>query len=537
MVSLFSSLNIASNALSVNESAISVVSHNVANMNTEGYSKQKVNLATRNIAGAIGDNVEAQVRANGGVMIANIMRYNDSYLNNYYRDQLSKLKEYQQELDNLGDLSGIFDDLEGKGIDAALSNFYEAVNNLNEYPASSTARVNFIESAKTLANTLNAKSQQLDQLGTKALGDGESIELLENSKIYDQVGSFNDALEELAEINKALQITQTGTLEANNLLDKRDMALNKIAEFVDIRIDEHKNGSVDVYTGDVELIKGSVVTGQFEVQTAKSYCLANGLNYPDDWVNADGSQKPLAVLSLVKYEGNTKTVLEGNINDSVNGGSIGGLIHSADLNAERTNVGIVKSNLDKLAQSFADVFNNLNIRQGAYCIDPNNTNKLIATTTDNYIFVNGNGDRNGITAGNIQVNSDLLTEGGCWNLACAYFDDPNNFDENAIGNAQNVADMLGTRSAKLDSLNGMTLEDFYTHLLGKVASAGSNAQNLVDTQQNVVDSIKNKISANNSVDLNQELVDLVKYQTAYAASAQVFNTVNSCLDTLMALGG
>ena len=83
----------------------------------------------------------------------------------------------------------------------------------------------------------------------------------------------------------------------------------------------------------------------------------------------------------------------------------------------------------------------------------------------------------------------------------------------------------------------MTLEDFYTHLLGKIASAGSNAQNLVDTQQNVVDSIKNKISANNSVDLNQELVDLVKYQTAYAASAQVFNTVNSCLDTLMALGG
>ena len=52
MVSLFSSLNIASGALKVNESAISVVSHNVANMNTEGYSKQRVNLATRNIAGA-----------------------------------------------------------------------------------------------------------------------------------------------------------------------------------------------------------------------------------------------------------------------------------------------------------------------------------------------------------------------------------------------------------------------------------------------------------------------------------------------------
>ena len=158
MVSLFSSLNIASNALTVNESAISVVSHNVANMNTEGYSKQRVNLATRNISGAIGDNVQAQIRANGGVMIANVTRYNDAYLNSYYRDQLSILREYEEKLGNIGDLADIFDDLEGTGISDALASFYEAVNNLNEYPASSTARVNFIESAKTLTATLNAKS-------------------------------------------------------------------------------------------------------------------------------------------------------------------------------------------------------------------------------------------------------------------------------------------------------------------------------------------------------------------------------------------
>ncbi len=115
MVSLFNSLNIASNALSVNQSAISVVSHNVANMNTEGYSKQRVNLATRNIAGVIGNNVEAQVRSNGGVMIANVMRYNNDYLNNYYRSQVSDLNKYQQQLGNLGDLAGILMTLTEKG--------------------------------------------------------------------------------------------------------------------------------------------------------------------------------------------------------------------------------------------------------------------------------------------------------------------------------------------------------------------------------------------------------------------------------------
>ena len=50
MVSLLSSLNMTANTLSVNEKAISVVSHNVANMNTEGYHKQRVNLQTSNIA-------------------------------------------------------------------------------------------------------------------------------------------------------------------------------------------------------------------------------------------------------------------------------------------------------------------------------------------------------------------------------------------------------------------------------------------------------------------------------------------------------
>ena len=157
MVSLFNALNISSNALTVNESAISVVSHNVANMKTEGYSKQRVNLATRNISGAIGDSTEAQVRSNGGVMIANITRNNDTYLNNYYRDQLSILKQYEAELGALGDISDIFNDLEGEGVSGALASFYEAVNNLQEYPASSTARTNFIQSAKTLTATFLSK--------------------------------------------------------------------------------------------------------------------------------------------------------------------------------------------------------------------------------------------------------------------------------------------------------------------------------------------------------------------------------------------
>lgn len=537
MVSLFSALNISSNALTVNEKAISVVSHNVANMNTEGYHKQKVNLATRNIAGTIGDNVDAQVRSNGGVMIANVMRYNDTYLNNYYRDQISQLKNLEQQLGNLDELADIFNDLEGEGIDGALSSFYEALNNLNEYPASSTARTNFVETAKTLISVMHAKDKQLGELTTKALGDGSSQESLENSKIYVQYENFNNKLEELAEINRALQVTQTGTLTANNLLDKRDLILNDLAEFVDFTIDEKPNGSVNLYVGDTALVKGSVVKGELDIQTAKSYCEANGIDYPDGWVDENGKPRENAVISIVDKSGSTTNVIISDANSIIQGGALGGLLHSADLNGEGLNVGKVQESLNTLAQTLADVFNNLNTREGAYCINPNNTGELIATNENNLIFVGANGTGQGITAGNISLNSDLLLDGGIWNLSLAYFEDGQNFDINAVGNAQNAAAMLGTRSEKLDSLNGMSITDYYTSLLGKVAAAGNNTQTLYDTQADIVSSIENQLKGVDGVDLNEELVDLVKYQTAYAAAAQVFNTCNSCLDTLMSLGG
>lgn len=531
MVSLFSSLNIAAGSLTSHESAISVVSHNVANMNTEGYHKQRVNFATRNIAGVIGNNVQAQIRANGGVMIANVQRYNDEFLNNYYRDQLSKLNEYGAQLNNLGELAEIFNDLDGKGINGALSDFYKALNNLQEYPASSTARINFIETAKTLVSNLNSKNQQLGELTNKVLGDGVSQEALENSQLWVHYQNFNNKLTELAEVNKALQCTQTGTLEANNLLDKRDLILNDIAQFVDIRVKEHPNGSVNLYIGDTAMVKGANVVGELSVQTAadfEKYCQDNGIDLPDDFYNADGTYKHPAIVSI---KGDLNIDFANNV---ITGGALGGLLHGADTGVDGMNAGKAKEFLNNLSQAIANVFNDLNTREGAYHIDPNDSGKLSNDhKIDIFVSADGAGD---ITAGNIAINPELLTDEGIWYIACAFFGEGENFDENAVGNAQNVAAMLGTRTQKSDLLNNQSFEDYYTSLLGKIAATGDNMQTLYDTQEGLVDSIYNQLKSATNVDLNEELVDLVKYQTAYAAAAQVFNTCNTCLDTLMTLG-
>ncbi len=541
-MNLLSSLNISAGALSVNEKAISVVSHNVSNMNTEGYHKQRVNLEARNIAGQIGDNPNNQVRANGGVKIANVMRYNDDYLNNYYRQQLSEKNRLEQQLGNLDDLAAVFDDLEGQGIDGALGDFYEALNNLQQYPASSTARANFIERAKTLTSTLNAKSTQLGKMTGEALGDGKTEESLKNSRVYAQYKDFNSTLEELAAVNKALQTTQTGTLTANNLLDKRDLILHDMSQYVDLNVEEHANGTVDVSVGGTALVKSTKVVGQLDIETAAAYKQRTGLE-----------SKEAAVISIVNIaDDGSKSYIKDNANDDIQGGSIGGLLHFGTDNKDgQVTAGSVQTSLNKLAQTVAKIFNDLNTAYDstngyAYKINASKTDELEATTSDNYMFsakiVNADGtvteshDANDITAGNIQVSSNLLKTDGIWNIACAHFDTNTDVDIHAVGNAQNAIKMMGTRTDKQADLQNMSIEDFYGSMLGGIASAGDSTRTLYETQADVVDSIENQLDSAYGVDLNEELVDLVKYQTAYAAAAQVFNVVNSCLDTLMSLG-
>ncbi len=525
-MNLLSSLNISAGALSVNEKAISVVSHNVSNMNTEGYHKQRVNLAARNIAGQIGDNPDNQVRANGGVKIQNVMRYNDDYLNNYYREQLSLKNMYEQQLGDLDELANIFDDMEGEGIDGALGKFYEALNNLNQYPASSTARTNFIETAKTLCSVLNSKSAQLNKLTGESLGDGSTMESLQNSRIYSQYKGLNSALDDLAAVNKALQTTQTGTLTANNLLDRRDLILHDIAQYTDINIDEKQNGSVDLYIGDIPMVKGSSVLGHLELTPGEIYKQTHS-----DW------DDETVVISIVNKTDTGIQEIVSKANSSFTGGSIGGLLASGmDKDDGETTAASVQNSLNKLAEEVANIFNDLNVNSKAFCIDPTNTNHLKATNANNKIFVGGKDGTETVTAANIRLADGLLTDSGIWNISCAYFDNMEDFDINAVGNSNNVQKMLETRSQGQQALDGMSIEDYYSALLGRIASAGDSSKTLYETQCDVVDSLENQLDSAYGVDLNEELVDLVKYQTAYAAAAQVFNVVNNCLDTLMSLG-
>jgi len=534
-MSLLQALNISAGAMGVHQNVISITSNNIANMNTEGYHKQRAHLGTLVVGIPIGESVSAQVKTSAGVELIKVQRYQESFLGSYYRDQLSEQSYLQQKADGLGDIAGLFDDLDGGGINGALTEFYDALDNLNQYPTDMSARINLLNTAESLTNQMNLISNKLASLKTQDVGDGVSQEALNGSAMYSSIQGLNASLEELASINKMILQSQTGSLENNNLLDRRDSVLNELAKYAGFSTEIESNGTATVTLNGTKIISGATQHGSFDVQTAAQYdeyCQATGL---------ENTNECNAVIMFKRTDGFTIQ----NMNNKMNGGALGGMVDGT-ISSDGLNVNSIMASMDTLAQTVANVFNNILTREGSFYLD--NATGQLQLSNDNleaYVLFKANDGTDVITASNISVNGLLLQEGGYNKIAAAYFENydptnPDSVDLNAVGNADNIISMISTKSdatgADFAAIGNLTFADFYNGILNQVTSGLKTAENAVNAQNDVVTALDNQAKAETSVDLNEELTELIKSQTAYSASARVFSTCNTLLDTLINLG-
>ena len=487
MGNLFSALHISGSALSINQSAMSIISNNISNMNTEGYHKQRVNIGTMVVGSYIGGSVEAQVNTSVGTDLIRVERYTSPLEGDYYNSAISRqayLNEQQKSAENIAQ---IFDEIQGSGLESAISNLYAKLDNLNQYPEDSASRDAFIDAAQTLADTLNSVSKTISKQKTASVGDGITQQSLEKSELYQAVSSFNQGLKELAGINKMIMSSQSGSLENNNLLDRRDAILKDLAQYAEFETETSPSGAINLKLKGTNIVSGSVVNGIFDVKY---------------------SEEGVPVVSFSKENGDILP----NVNKKFNSGKIGGLLDTSDYDNSLTE-------LDELAETFANIFNKIQTQSGAYYFDGN---KLSNENLEQYkIFVSQKGDK--ITASNITVNPKLDEN----KIAAAYFQNSADVDLNAVGNSNNIGEMLKTKN----ELTGK-----YSGILGKISSKAASTTSAAEFQESVVQSIENKINEQTGVDMNEELANLVKFQTAFEASARVFNVCNQVLDTLMHLG-
>ena len=513
-MTLVSSINIAHQALLVNQAAITAVSNNISNVDTEGYSKLNIQLASAiNYSPAAGSAI-ATANALSGVELVGVQRASNAYLQNYYWQENSNYSYFDKYTNVASNVENLMNELNDTGLSTAMTNFYKAADDLNSDPSNITARQIYLSAADNVCSTFTNISTNLANLSQSLVGDPSNLNSLSSSEISSNVDNVNNLLEQVNKVNYNIIKTNSSGTSSSALLDQRDMLINSLSSLMPLTVTTNNSGTVNISLGDRVLLKGSMVTNYLEVKT--------------------GDATTPAIINIVNKAGN---LVAANVNSEITAGKIGAILDVGGTSVTKFTISSVLDSLNTLASQFAGVLNEIQTGDPAgdgttgMCIDK--VSKTLIAATEN-IFVPNDGS-GVISALNIGVNS--LISNDPYLVATARVDLTTGVDySNAIGNNSNMTLVLDSRDINYAALNNTTMGDYLSNTVSKVGTDVKNLNNDFTSQDAVLKEIKAQLSSATGVNLDEELVNLIKYQRAYQAAARVFSVCGDLMAELINLG-
>jgi len=512
-------LYIGKNALLVNQAALTVVGNNIANMNTVGYSKQRVNLQAM-YDNSTATNAMQQAKLGYGVDLASISRYRDSFIDSYYRNSVSERAYYETINQSALTLENLSNEFTGSGLSNYINSFFVAANNISLYPTDITMKTDFAQQAANLAGAISNLSTQLNEARTNLVGDANNPITLETSEAKLYTDEINRLLKDIATLNETIIYQHNTNVGASSgLLDQRDILIDQLAEYIPVEVTDNPNGGDTIMLGNIQLLAGTDVRGEFKI-------------------NLGDTNNP----TIVSFEAESGHVWSKDIKNLLGtSGKLGAILAlGGDSDSELT-VKSMLDNLDTLANEIATQINDIQLKQEAgpppmtsACYD-STTGELKAATEP--IFVTKDGSST-INALNLTVNENIFKNPH--EIATAYVEAKDNVNweivtPDEIGNNYTAQAFLDLRQEKLAGLQGQTFEEFNTMITTDFGAKYSSAKTALETAETVYNAAYEQRESIMGVNIEEELVDLVKYQRAYEASARLFTVSNEILQTLVNL--
>lgn len=226
-------LGTAASGLQVFQRAISVAGHNINNANTDGYTRQRVELGTRP------PSFTGQGFIGNGVQIESISRMFDQFAVERLRDTTSSSSQYDTLALYSARVSNLLGDSKA-GLNAGLETFFNAVQEVANDPSSIPSRQLMLSEAESLVGRFHSLDSQLGSLRNEI-----------NGTIGNLVNDINGLSAAIADTNRSIvDATSQGSGQApNDLLDKRDNLISKLSELVSVRTIEQDDGAVNVFVG------------------------------------------------------------------------------------------------------------------------------------------------------------------------------------------------------------------------------------------------------------------------------------------------
>lgn len=461
MSNILGLLNIGQSALLTQQKAIDITGNNIANVNTPGYSRQRLVMKQGQPVRVDNLTMSTGVTADPG-----IQRFYDQFLGAQLRDETGNLGRWEAQKEALEKVELMFDEANGYGLSQAMNDYWNAWQDLSNDPSGVAERTTLVSASQFLATTFN---QMYDNIST--------LQQDIDTHVDGMATDINAMADRIAALNlKISQVEVTGH-NANEHRDERDQLVLELAEMIDINSYEDGDGNLNI----------DITGGKPLVQGASTWDLVTG--------DSGGVQ-------AVYWQASDGTNVD--ITNSISAGELKGWIESRDVKLNE-----YLTQLDDLANTIRT--------------DVNTRHALGFDLNGNAggVFFTGTGAVDMAVNAAIVADSDLIAAAGA--------------GEGLPGGNGNAIAMADLQNASAAALGGSTFGEYYNSLVGKVGADVQAADFNQGHQATMVQSLESYRQEVSGVSLDEEMINLVKFQHAYNAAAKLITTADEMLDSLLAM--
>ena len=472
MAGLFHSLNIGSESLYANRQGIDTTAHNIANAQTEGYSRQRVKLTQRDPMEKSG------LLIGNGVYVGSIDRFHNKFIERQINLAHNDVGDSEARMDSLTRLGEIYSPELNNSLANELNNFFASWQNLSKYPEELTVRTQVKEQGENIADAFRRiDSEVRRQRG----GINEYIKMTAEEA--------SETISTIANLNDQIRQTEVGVRNpSNDLRDQRDRLVRKLSTLIDMNYYEDADGMVTIHgPGGAQLVdRGRAASVE---------------------VRQNGENQGLFDIIIVDSEDSS----ERNVTQAINGGRLKGLLNIRDV----VSASLLDSN-NEMATKFVELVNG-NHRRG-YGLEQ-------FSSSNGRNFFDSVADPN-FAAQNIKLSLDVLNSTDAISASSLQSSPGDNVVANNIARIQ---------SSKVFTDTDATLNEYYADYVGVLGMETVRVQQVKESDQIIMAALQSRREAVAGVSLDEEATNLIRWQTAFTASSKVVTTVDEMLQTVLNL--
>lgn len=238
-ISTFFGVETALRGILAQQEALDVTGHNIANANTDGYSRQTVQLTPTTPFPGTGLNAPlVGGQLGGGVDVTAITRVRDQYLDNQYQAQNMRSGYYQALQSGLQQVNASLAEPSSNGISSLFASFWSAWQNVANAPENTAARQALVQSGVALASGIQQLHSQLTTFQSQ------------NASYENQtVGDLNSYTQQIYDLNTQIKNAEAHGNTPNDLLDQRDALVDKVSGLVNAAVTTNSDGTVSISVG------------------------------------------------------------------------------------------------------------------------------------------------------------------------------------------------------------------------------------------------------------------------------------------------